>query len=69
MKTQADTESFLNLAAFEAVDLNTSPYEYLLMTGFIRPEAIPAVSRDFPDVNQAGSFPVDTMHCGDAFIA
>ena len=69
VKTQADTESFLNLAAFEAVDLNTSPYEYLLMPGFIRPEAVPAVSRDFPEVKQAGSFPVDTMQCGDAFVA
>lgn len=68
-QTPADTQSFLNLAGFNALGLNTSPYEYLVMPGFIRPEAIAAISRDFPEVKQAGSFPVDTMQCGDAFIA
>lgn len=69
VQVQTDTPSFLNLSGFNAAELNTTPYEYLLMPGFIRAEAVSGLSRDFPEINRAGSFPVDTMQCGTAFRA
>ncbi len=69
MQVQTDTPSFLNLSGFNAAELNTAPYEYLLMPGFIRTEASAELSRDFPEITRAGSFPVDTMQCGAAFQA
>ena len=67
--TQTDAESLLNIAGLDTVDLHNTPYEYLVMPGFIRQEALAAIGKDFPLIKQAGSFPVDTLQCGPVFMA
>jgi len=65
---QADTTSMLDLAKFNAAELNKMPYEYMVLPGFLKADALEAIARDFPTIKQAGSFPADTLNCGPAFI-
>ncbi|MHB1676544.1 MAG: 2OG-Fe(II) oxygenase [Sulfuriferula sp.] len=59
----------LNLAGFGAVELNKTPFEFLVVPGFIQAQALANIVRDFPVIKQAGSFPADTVQCGPAFSA
>jgi SM-20-related protein len=43
------------------------PFPYLMVPGFVRPEAIDAIERDFPQVAHAGSFPLPALDYGPAF--
>ena len=58
----------LNLDAFRATPLETDPYEYVIVPGFVRADALGAVNRDFPAINQPGSFPVDELDPGPNFL-
>ncbi|WP_124950028.1 2OG-Fe(II) oxygenase [Sulfuriferula thiophila] len=63
-----DSASMLDLTAFNSAELNKSPYEYMVLPDFLKADALEAISRDFPVIKQAGSFPFDTLKCGPAFI-
>ena len=58
----------LDIDKFDAADLNKIPYEYMVLPEFLKADALKAISRDFPSIKQAGSFPFDTLNCGPAFI-
>jgi SM-20-related protein len=57
----------IDLAAFAATALVRQPFEYLLVPGFIRPEARAAVNADFPLIDTPGSFPASELSFGPAF--
>ncbi len=59
--------SVLDLAAFGATPLVREPFDYLVLPGFVRPEALAAVNADFPRIDSPGSFPVEEFSCGPAF--
>lgn len=61
--------SILNVAAFRAAPLNTDPFPYLLLPGFVRAEALGAIHADYPAVNSPGSFPLSEAPGGPAFTA
>lgn len=63
-----DKITMLDLAKFNAAELNKTPYEYLVLSDFLKAEAKAAISQDFPVIKQAGSFPADTLKSGPAFI-
>ncbi|WP_223247219.1 2OG-Fe(II) oxygenase [Sulfuriferula sp. AH1] len=65
---QSDATSMLDLTKFNAVELNKTPYEYMVLPGFLKADALEAIAKDFPSIKQAGSFPADTLKCGPAFI-
>ena len=65
---QADTAAMLDIEKFNAADLNKTPYEYMVLPGFLKADALAAISRDFPSIHQAGSFPFDTLKSGPAFL-
>lgn len=58
----------LDLDKFEAASLKHDPYDYLVLPGFVRPQALQRVLADFPRIDKAGSFPVDTLKPGPAFF-
>lgn len=64
---QANSSTILDLARFEQVELVQNPFEYMILSGFLKQEKIAAVARDFPAIKQAGSFPIGTLKCGPAF--
>jgi hypothetical protein len=54
---------------FAATPLQRAPFEFLIVPGFLKPEALPAVERDFPEITDGGSFPAGSLNCGPAFTA
>ena len=61
--------SALDLAGFRATPLKSEPFDYLILPGFLKGEALAEISRDYPQVEQPGSFPVSSVTCGPAFKA
>jgi hypothetical protein len=59
----------LDLERFEATALQRAPFDFLIVPGFLKPEAMPAIERDFPAIASGGSFPSTSLTCGPAFAA
>lgn len=61
--------SCLNLAALDAATLETDPFEYLIVPGFLTAEGLRQVNEDFPSVPGPGSFNLGDLTVGDRFRA
>ena len=61
--------SAIDLAAFQATPLRRQPFDHLVVTGFVRPEALPGVNADFPKISHPGSFQIGALDAGPAFAA
>ncbi len=59
---------FIDLARFERTPLETDPFPYLIVPGFVPPAALPPLSADYPKVDRPGSFPVADVTYGPAFV-
>jgi hypothetical protein len=59
----------LDLEAFRATALTRQPFEYLVVPGFVKPEAASAINADYPRIDSPGSFPVSELTFGPAFQA
>jgi hypothetical protein len=55
--------------AFAATPLVHDPFDFLIVPGFIRPEALVALNRDFPLIDGPGNVSPDGLHYGPAFAA
>ena len=66
----AEPESAMfDLEAFVATPLQTDPYDFIVVPGFLKADALKAVNRDYPQIEQAGNFPVEDLSYGPAFEA
>lgn len=61
--------SMIDIGALEAARVETSPFPYMIVPGFVRAEAMPAIAKDFPAIAHHGSFPLSTLRFGPAFRA
>jgi SM-20-related protein len=59
----------LDLEAFRDQPLVRDPFEYLILPGFVKPEARAAIHADYPQVAKPGSFPLSEVSYGPAFGA
>src|SRR5260370_18138450 len=59
----------LDLAALRSTLLTRPPFGYLIVPGFVTPEARAAILADYPRIDSAGSFPVSELSFGPAFRA
>lgn len=59
----------LDIAKFNATPLNASPYPYLVVKDFLHADCLEAVTRDFPEIKQAGSFPIESLKCGATLVS
>jgi SM-20-related protein len=59
--------SVLDLDRLRAAPLTREPFDFVVVEGFVREDALPAVLADFPEIRRTGSFPIDTLACGPAF--
>ena len=57
----------LDLAALRAADVRASPYPHLVVPFFLPKEAVEAAIRDYPPIDMAGVFPLDTIEGGPVF--
>jgi hypothetical protein len=59
----------LDLAALRSTPLTRQPFDYLIVPGFVKPQARAAILADYPRIDSAGSFPVSELSFGPAFRA
>jgi hypothetical protein len=57
----------LDLDALAATPLQRAPFEYVVVPGFVRPEAEAAIERDFPRIDDTGSYVPASLEYGQAF--
>lgn len=57
----------LDLAALAAAPVADAPFRHLIVPGFLKADALPAIERDFPAIDKPGSFPAGTLRYGPAF--
>ena len=48
------TVRYLDLDAFRAVPLASEPFQYVVVPGFVRPEACAEINRDYPRIAESG---------------
>jgi SM-20-related protein len=58
---------YLDLDALKATPLAKEPFQYLVVPGFVRPEACAEINWDYPKIAESGSFPVAQLSYGANF--
>lgn len=59
--------AFLDLDALKTAPAKREPFPYVIVPGFVKPEALGAIEKDYPAIDKPGSFPLDTLEYGAAF--
>ena len=59
--------SAIDLDAFRAMPLEREPYDHLVVSGFLRSDAVGAIETDYPGISGAGSYPLSELRFGPAF--
>jgi len=60
-------ERFIDLDLFARTPLNSDPFPYILVPGFVPQEARAALAADYPKIDRPGSYPVGDLRFGPAF--
>jgi len=55
--------------ALARAPLERTPYEHVVLPGFVKPEALHQINRDYPHIEHAGSFPLVSLEFGPSFQA
>lgn len=59
--------SLLDLARFAHTQLTKTPFPFLVVPHFLKPEAVAAVAADFPPIADPGLLPLSALEYGPAF--
>lgn len=59
--------TILDLDAIRAAQVHHTPYDYMIGKDALRPEAIPALREDFPNIKATGFHPLEQMDVKGAF--
>jgi len=59
--------SSLNLSALESAQLQTDPFDYVVVPGFLTGNALEVVNDDFPEVPGPGSYNLNDLKIGALF--
>ncbi len=61
--------SAIDLEAFRRTELAREPFEHVIVPGFLKPDSLPDIQRDFPPIERHGSYPTSELDYGAAFEA
>jgi SM-20-related protein len=61
--------SMLDFERFDAVPLQSDPCPYLVVRGFVKPDAMAKINADYPAIAEPGNFPLERLVYGPAFAA
>lgn len=61
--------AFLDLQGFAAAPLARDPFPHVILPGFLKPDVLAALAREFPPIDRPGSFPLSAFRLGPAFRA
>lgn len=56
-----------DLEAFRLTPLARDPYEHLVIPGFVKAEALEKINANYPKIDHAGSYPLESLAFGPAF--
>src|SRR5713101_2312597 len=59
----------LDFKRFDAVPLQSDPCPYLVVPGFVKPDAMARINADYPALADPGNFPLEGLAYGPAFAA
>ena len=59
--------AMLDLAAFDRAILEHDPCDFVVVPGFLKQEALEAVNRDYPQIDEPGNFEPEKLTFGPAF--
>jgi SM-20-related protein len=59
----------IDLEAFRNTELVRDPYEYVVVSDFLKPGALDAINDDYPKLKRHGSYPVSEVDSGPSFTA
>lgn len=68
-ETRWDQAALFDFDAFERIPLARDPFDYLVVPGFLRPDALVALNRDFPEISGPSNFPPERLTYGPTFAA
>jgi SM-20-related protein len=54
----------LDLDKLAAARVETSPYQYTIVPGFLSPETVARVNATYPDIKAGGSYPIESLDAG-----
>lgn len=57
----------LQLDRLQETPLKKKPFPYLIVPQFLSPDSLDAIHKDYPDIQQSGSFPTDGLEFGSSF--
>jgi len=60
---------FLDLDRLAAAPLAHEPCDFVIVPGFVREEALPAIRASYPEIAQPGSYPLRELRYGAPFAA
>lgn len=69
MDTTSLSQTALDTAALAAAARERDPYDYVIVPGFVRSHALPAIHDSYPAIEKPGSFPYQSLKYGEAFSA
>ena len=52
---------------FRATPLSREPYEHVIVNGFVNTEALGQINKDYPAIEDTGSFPIEGLRYGPGF--
>jgi len=58
--------TLLNLDKLRAAKVETSPYSYVIVPGFLSPDVVSKVNKTYPQITAGGSFPIESLDAGMA---
>ncbi len=63
------TTQIFDLEKLRSTPLSREPYEHLVIPGFVTAEALETINADYPRIDHAGSYPLNSLEFGPAFQA
>jgi SM-20-related protein len=51
----------LNMSALRAAKVETEPYQYTIVPGFLNDASVKRVNATYPNIEKGGSFPIETL--------
>ncbi len=51
----------LNIAKLNAARIETEPYSYTIVPGFLGPESVAAINATYPKIEKGGSYPIESL--------
>jgi SM-20-related protein len=61
--------SLVNLNALREVPLQSDPFDFMVVPGFLSPEVLSRVNADYPQIDSAANHPLENLQSGPAFEA